>query len=239
MCDGQFVTGFGILISGFIDLPKGISAYHFILITHLAWFSNLTHICGLTVLRKYFHTRTTEKFIRIICMVILAIMLLVAIGPTLFFNWAHPDEGTASLAGTGAICFYNPSRSADWHKRTKDIFGDLTQSTAYQSGIMSVVLLVLSLISRTIKFHHAFSNYFKRIRNSFDRTRVHQSETLANRGTETSGIRAIAVRRALLYSQVASSLTFQLYCDLVISTLSDVSMPFKIISSWKRTERRE
>ncbi|KAH7174622.1 uncharacterized protein B0J16DRAFT_404368 [Fusarium flagelliforme] len=222
MCDVQFVTGLGILISGFIDLPKGISAYHFILVTHLAWFSNLTHICGLTVLRQYFHTRPTEKLIRIICMIILAIMLLVAIGPTLFFNWAHSDEGTASLAGTSAICFYNPSRSADWHERTTDQWADLGGSTAFQSGIMSVILLVLSLLSRTIKFHYAFSNYFKRIRNYYDRKRVHQTETLANRGTETSGIRAIVVRRALLYSQVASSLTVRLYSDLVISTLSDL-----------------
>ncbi|KAJ4111367.1 hypothetical protein NW768_011946 [Fusarium equiseti] len=224
MCDIQFVTGLGILISGFIDLPKGISAYHFLLVTHLAWFSNLTHICGLTVLRKYFHTRPIEKLIRIICMAILAIMLLVAIGPTLFFNWAHhPDEGTASLAGTGAICFYHPFRSAAWHKQSQDILlSGVTESTAYQSGIMSVLLLVLSLVSRAIKFHYTSSNFLKRIRNDLDRQSVHGTEVLANRGTETSGIRAIAVRRALLYSRVASSITIRLYSDLVTSTLSDL-----------------
>ncbi|KAJ4006435.1 hypothetical protein NW766_010522 [Fusarium irregulare] len=147
MCDLQFVTGLGILISGFIDLRKGISAYHFILVTHLAWFSNLTHICGLTVLRKYFHTRPMEKLIRMICMTVLALMLLVAIVPTLSFNWAHPDEGTARLAGTDAVCFYDPFRSSDWHKRSEHDRGDFIDSTAYQSGIMSIVLLVLSFVS--------------------------------------------------------------------------------------------
>ncbi|CAG7559889.1 unnamed protein product [Fusarium equiseti] len=146
MCDLQFVTGLGIFISGFIDLTKGISAYHFILVTHLAWFSNLTHICGLTVLRKYFHTRPTERIIRMVCMVILALMLLVAIGPTLSFNWAHLDEGTASLAGTDAICFYDPARSTDWHKRSEHVRGDFTGSTAYQTGTMSIVLLILSFV---------------------------------------------------------------------------------------------
>jgi len=119
MCDVQFVTGLGILVSGFIDLPTGISAYHFNIVTNLAWFSNLTRICGLTVLRKYFHSRPTEKLIRMICMIILALMLLAAIGPTLSFNWKHPDEGTASLNGTDAICFYDPFRSAQWHRRSK------------------------------------------------------------------------------------------------------------------------
>jgi hypothetical protein len=240
MCDLQFVTGLGILISGFIDLPKGISAYHFFLITHLAWFSNLTHICGLTVLRRHFHTRPIEKFIRVICTVMLAVMLLIAIVPTLAFNWANPYEGTASLPGTDAICLYNLSRSADWHRKsTENGLSDITDSEALRSGIVSVLLLVLSLISRTIKLHCPLSSQFKRIRNHIGGKNVNFIRILADRGTETSGVRA-AVRRALLYSQVASSLTVRLYCDLVISTLSDVSTPSsKTISSWKSANRRK
>ena len=239
MCDLQFVTGFGILISGVIDLPKGISAYHFFLVTHLAWFSNLTHLCGLTVLRKYFHTRPIEKFIRIICMVILADMLLVAIGPTLYFNWDHLGEGTASLAGTNAICFYDPFRPNDWHKNFEEYRSGVASSTAFGSGMMSVVLLVLTL-SRTIKLHYPLSNPFKRIRKYVGAKNVNHMSILANRGTEISGIRAIAVRRGLLYSQVASSLTVRLYCDLVISTFSDVSTPSsKTISSWKSAHSRK
>jgi hypothetical protein len=222
MCDVQFVTGLGIIISGFIDLRKGISAYHFLLVTHLAWFSNLTHICGLTVLRQYFYKRPIEKLIRIVCMIILAIMLLVAIGPTLFFNWAHEDEGTASLPGTDAICFFNPSRSVKWHSLSEHDFGGVSNSTAFQSGIMSIVLLVLSLVSRTIKFQYSFSNYFRTKRRAWSGRMIHKISHLADRGTETTGLRAIGVRRLMLYSQVATMLVLRLYCDLLISNLSDV-----------------
>ncbi|TPX10114.1 uncharacterized protein E0L32_001311 [Thyridium curvatum] len=65
MCDIQIVTGLGILISGFADLWNGISAYHFQLVSQVAWFSSLTHICGLTILRRYFHSRPIEKWCRL------------------------------------------------------------------------------------------------------------------------------------------------------------------------------
>ncbi|KAJ3539856.1 hypothetical protein NM208_g5315 [Fusarium decemcellulare] len=187
MCDVQIVTGLGILISGYSDLPKGISAYHFLLVTHVAWFSNLTHICGLTVLRRYLHSRPAEKWGRLFCMALLSAMLLGAMAPTLFFNWAHADEGTASLAGSDAICFYNRSRSTDWHKEShsdhttsypdrnasyagrnisypyQDAFDTdprkaLQESTAFQSGILSILLLVFSLASRMIKLQDTLTN---------------------------------------------------------------------------------
>lgn len=227
MCDIQFVTGLGIVIGGFIDLPKGISAYHFILVTHLAWFSNLTHICGLTVLRNYFHTRPTEKFIRILCIIILAFILLIAMGPTLSFNWPHLDEGTASLPGTDAICLYNPYRSVAWHEKSREghVTVQFSQSIAFQSGIVSIVLLVLSLVSRMIKFHSSLSAPCQLLRRKVDAMGARRIRMLANRGTEITWLRTIRVRRALLYSQVAAILVFRLYCDLVVSTLSDVRLP--------------
>ncbi|KAF4459269.1 hypothetical protein FALBO_13968 [Fusarium albosuccineum] len=190
MCDVQIVTGLGILISGYADLPKGISAYHFLLVTHVAWFSNLTHICGLTVLRRYLHSRPAEKWGRLICMALLSVMLLGAMAPTLFFNWAHADEGTASLAGSDAICFYDRYRSTDWHKESdsdhntsypnrnasyagrntsytyQDAFDTgprkaLRDSTAFQSGILSILLLVFSLASRMIKLQDTLTNSIK------------------------------------------------------------------------------
>jgi hypothetical protein len=221
------------LVSGFIDLPKGISAYHFNIVTNLAWFSKLTHICGLTVLRKYFHIRPTEKLIRMICMIIFALMLLAAIGPTLSFNWAHPDEGTASLNGTDAICLYDPFRSAHWHRYFKWNPGGFTESTAYQSGTMSIVLLVLTFVSRTIKFHSPFLKHLKRFRNYSEGLGAGLTRMLVNRATETTGIRSLRVRRYLLISQMASILVVRLYCDLIMSMFSDVRMPkSRIYASW-------
>ncbi|KAH8667139.1 hypothetical protein BGZ61DRAFT_558522 [Ilyonectria robusta] len=102
MCDIQILTGLGILISAYANLCKGISAYHFLVIGHVAWFSNLTHIAGLTVLRRYLFLHPVEKWVRLFLMITLTIMLLVAMGPTVFFDWAQTD-GFSSTPGTDAV----------------------------------------------------------------------------------------------------------------------------------------
>jgi hypothetical protein len=224
MCDAQFVTGLGILISGFIDLRKGISAYHFYLITHVAWFSNLTHICGLTVLRKYLHSRSTEKVIRLCSMAGLAILLLIAMGPTLFFNWAYIDvEGSASLPGTDAICFYNPSRSTNWYYLSNSDASGVANTTAFQSGLMSVLLLFLNFASRMIKFQNSLPNRLKALRRLLSGHLLKGIRLLGRRRLQTTGFRSLFNRRVMLYNLVALRLVLRLYCDLLVSSLSDVS----------------
>lgn len=126
MCDVRIVTGLGILVSGYADLTNGISAYHFLLVGLVAWFSNVTHIAGLTVLRQYLHSRPCEKWFRLTLMILLSIVLLTAMCPTMFFNWAAwidqiPDESdyylqsTAASPGSYAICFFSPQRAIQWH----------------------------------------------------------------------------------------------------------------------------
>ncbi|KAH8679301.1 hypothetical protein BGZ61DRAFT_481353 [Ilyonectria robusta] len=160
MCDIQILTGLGILISGYADLCNGISSYHFQLIGQLAWFSNVTHIASLTVLRRYLHRRRVEKWTRLVLMFILSTMLIAAMGPTLFFNWVNDEEGSASLPGSFARCFYNTSRSIKWLEADNSKFG-LPGTTAFQSGIMSMLLLILSLGSRTIKLQYSLSHRVK------------------------------------------------------------------------------
>ncbi|KAL4730875.1 hypothetical protein ACLX1H_002917 [Fusarium chlamydosporum] len=218
MCDVQFVTGLSILLSGAFAVFKDISSYHFLLITRLAWFSNLTHLCGLTVLRKYFHIRPVEKRIRIVCMFTIAIMLLIAIGPTLLFDWDDSSGGGESSVGTYVICFFSAPRSPEWQL----LFDDATSSRPFINGVISMLLLLLSLLSRTIKFQFSSSNYFKKVRKFFSSKIIHRISLLADRGTETTAVRAIWVRRMMLYSQVATLLVFRLHCDLLASNLSDV-----------------
>ncbi|KAL1841760.1 hypothetical protein VTJ49DRAFT_6598 [Mycothermus thermophilus] len=115
MCDTQIITGLAILICGFIDLGTGISAYHFFLIGLVAWFSNLTHTAGLTLLRQYLHHRPLEKLVRLLSMWALFLMLLVAIVPTVYFNWASSREKVSvALPGSPAICLYSPSHAMFW-----------------------------------------------------------------------------------------------------------------------------
>lgn len=229
MCDLQFVTGLGILFSAFVDLPKGISIYHFLFITRLAWFSSVTHLCGLTVLRTYFHRRPIEKLIRVICMVTMAIMLLTAIGVTLSFAWG--DRSVSSLfdeprpgpstPGVYAICFLFRPKSEDWETLMWN--SSAYEIIAHDSAISSMVLLLLSLISRIVKFQSSFSNYLKMARSYCSSTVIHRIRLLDSCGTDTIGLKAIWIRRVILYSQVATLLVFRLHCDLFVSSLSDVS----------------
>ncbi|KAK1656000.1 hypothetical protein BDP81DRAFT_13844 [Colletotrichum phormii] len=113
MCDVQIVTGISILISGFICLDKNLSALHWKIITYLAWFSCVTHLSGLTALRRYFQTHQREKSLRITLMFVLLAILIVAMVPSGFFNWRSPradlsiPQPTAASAKTSAACFYN------------------------------------------------------------------------------------------------------------------------------------
>lgn len=231
MCDIQIVTGLGILISGFADLWNGISAYHFQLVSQVAWFSSLTHICGLTILRRYFHSRPIEKWVRLGCMILLALMLLIAILPTLFFNWIRADddtEGTASQPGTDAICLYNIPRAVQWYSASSSSGPyqgpqSLGTTAAYQNGIVSIVLLIMSLVSRTIKLNASFSSTMMICRRYCSDRYVRYICRLGNNVTNTNGVRRIAIRRTLLYINATNLVICRLYCDSLVSNLSDVS----------------
>jgi hypothetical protein len=180
MCDIQIVTGLGILVSGFTNLRCGISAYHFQIIVHLAWFSSLTHLCALTALRRHFHRHQVEKSVRLLLMIVLAIMLIAALAPTAFFNWTHTEEPAASTAEAYAICFFDRQLALRWYNGTicRNETSELPQSratstpddngstcsyhafkntSALQSVVVSIILLVMSLTSRSIKLYPSSS----------------------------------------------------------------------------------
>ena len=62
--DTQIITGLAILLAGYIQLPSGISSYHWQIVVDLAWFSSLSHLTTLTALRGYFRRRTTMAICR-------------------------------------------------------------------------------------------------------------------------------------------------------------------------------
>ncbi|RMY35816.1 hypothetical protein D0865_13805 [Hortaea werneckii] len=51
--DQQIITGIGILVAGYANLDSGISAYHWQIITYLAWMSSNVHLTTLTLLRDW------------------------------------------------------------------------------------------------------------------------------------------------------------------------------------------
>lgn len=74
----------------------GLQAYHWQILVYLAWFSSITHLSGLTVLRSYLSRHPTGTYLRYALMAILLMILIVAIVPTGFFNWL-PATGYANL----------------------------------------------------------------------------------------------------------------------------------------------
>ena len=54
LSDQQLVTGFAILIASFA-LRCSISVLNFEIASSLAWFSSVTHLATLAILRQYFH----------------------------------------------------------------------------------------------------------------------------------------------------------------------------------------
>ncbi|KAK0651014.1 hypothetical protein B0T16DRAFT_489112 [Cercophora newfieldiana] len=237
MCDIQIVTGLGILVSGYADLKSGISAYHFLLVGLVAWFSNLTHIAGLTVLRHYLHRRPSQKWIRLSLMIILSVMLLTAMGPTVFFNWpvweslsetAGEEEkrfqGSAGLPGSYAICFFNARRAIQWHYSDTEV--KLEASPSFQSVLISMLLLVFSLASRTIKLQSTLSSAVKKTRGYFSNRykayirRCFCIEPSFRRRKPRS--RSTQFMRTIFCTQMTNLLVIRIYTDLLVSTLSDI-----------------
>ena len=93
--DQQLVTGTALLPAAFIRLPTSngqIRAYHFSVVTDLAWFSANTHLVTLFVLRDYFSTHLALRLWRTIGMLVMIGLLLIAsILSTNKYWYGNPD----------------------------------------------------------------------------------------------------------------------------------------------------
>lgn len=248
MCDVQLLTGTGILLSGYISLFCFISAYHWQLVVYLAWFSNLTHIACLTALRRYLHRHQLERNWRLFFMTVLWAGLIPAMVPTAFFNWPN-EEPTACLPSSNARCFFdihvgnalfnstayfnklNGSRTDGTSSDPGDsrTIMDMGETSALQSATISILLLVFSYCTRTIKL----------IKRLSDSARVTLRRRVSDWSTErlarllnnvaTNSQMSIAERRVwtLVYVKTGAALYLEakMYADLLSSDASDVSFP--------------
>ena len=137
----HYITGTGILGSGFSQLSCGISSYHWQIIVYLAWFSSLTHLTTMTFMRQYFRNNPLLRFLRILFMLVLVLLLIAAPIPTANNSWL--DEPALGLP---AICTYellNPTGSGAQFSL------DPLQTT---SAILSIYILFVSYTARIIRF---------------------------------------------------------------------------------------
>ncbi|KAI1178607.1 hypothetical protein F4777DRAFT_594366 [Nemania sp. FL0916] len=164
LCDIQLMTGIAILISGFSTVNCGLSSYHWQIVVYLAWFACVTHLSGLTALRHYLHSRPWEKSIRYILALALLGGLLGAVIPTAFFDWRSSPETSIAKESTPAQCFldftqqfkyYNRCEVGHFCRRDRESFGE---TYALQAMVFSSGLLIISLITRTIKLFKSLTN---------------------------------------------------------------------------------
>lgn len=151
MSDLQVVTGIAILISGYAQLPCGLSCYHWQVMGRLAWFSSLTHLTCLTLLRNYLHNRPARRQWRLISMFILLIMLVVAMVPTGNYEWSVSNDWSDSNGG------YPPSPDPRDYAICHFSQPPLVGTAATVSMSIFVLLSTLGFLIRVVKLNKTVS----------------------------------------------------------------------------------
>lgn len=240
MCDTQIFTGISVLISGFVLLFRGIQAYHWQLIVYVAWFSSITHLSAMTVLRSYLRERRVETSIRFGFMICLLIMLMIAFIPTAFFDWHDSSMNfcSAAEACSPAICFFDITNARKLSALTYEFCGPTTppSNPAGQAMVMSLVLLTFGSVSRSVKLFETLSTtlrvYFRRpVSKLAQRVLVCLSGSLkaetALGSTENESIWGHhSYLKVLRQPCVAAFLSFRITADLIGSMLAEVRRSF-------------
>ena len=162
--DTQVVTSIAIVLSGYVQLPRGLSTYHWEMVVDLAWFSALTHLTALTSLRHFFQQRPTMAFWRVLLMGITLVLLASALQPTGYvpqFDMEEIADTTKMLPDlipSPAICLFSGNRRAELAKTLSSPANDdfspldnLQLSFNTTLIIISLLYLITSYITRSIR----------------------------------------------------------------------------------------
>jgi hypothetical protein len=105
--DQQVITGISVTIGGLSQISGGLPLYHWQPVVNLAWFSTMTHLITLTVLREEIRPNSAIKILRIIAMGVLIVMLTFAIIPIGYVT----NDGSSLQPGNSfpTDYFYHPS----------------------------------------------------------------------------------------------------------------------------------
>ena len=136
--DTQIITGMAILLSGYIQLFRNLSEYHWMITVELAWFSSLTHLATLTSLRRHFRARPLMASCRIVLMGIVILLLIVALGST---GWISQGSETMTPA---YLLFNHPQH-----------FGPEKFNVVFV--VLSVAFLLTAYVTRIIRLFNPLS----------------------------------------------------------------------------------
>lgn len=143
MSDMQIVTGFSLLISGFVQLKCGLATYHWLVIVNLAWLSCLTQLSCLTLLCNHLHNHPVERAIRLLAVGALVILLIVGLSFTGNYHWAFDiDNRDRPTLSDPAICYMCARPGIN---------------SAFFSMFYSMILMVFGFASRVINLYDTLS----------------------------------------------------------------------------------
>lgn len=167
MSDIQIVTGISIVISGATQLKCGISTYQWQVLVYLAWFSSVTHLSCLTLLRNYLHQRPAERIWRLVCMFILVVLLSLAFLPTANYRWQYaPPNGSGRPAPQDyAICYLRPiSRLNDAMDESPTLVPNDHSFSEHAIIAMSISVILMSVgfFSRVLKLYQSTATFLSK-----------------------------------------------------------------------------
>lgn len=216
MGDLQLVTGFSILVSGAVQLSCGLTVYEWQIAVYLAWFSCLTHLSCLMVLRSYLYVHTFGRTWRLVAMGVLAILLIVGLLPT---------------ANYGDLYNSRP-RSSDYAKCYLKIRS--SPGIALYSMILSVLTIAIGFISRVMKLHKMLSVTLwggLRIRASLRaRAILHGLYKWCTAGGPMQGLRFSLVYRPLFAVFLVARFTLDAWVSMFVEVCSRVIVGLAIIN---------
>lgn len=160
MSDLQIVTGFAILLSGFTQLESGLEALKWRTILDLAWFSCLTHLSCLTMLRRHLHQHAIERVWRLFAMGVLAALLAAGLLPTANPKWVLLSEDTKATPAICILgCYLTPGPDKEWAETT--VFhadrNDWHPSQWFWPPIVSSIFVVVAFVFRVVRLHRSLS----------------------------------------------------------------------------------
>ena len=153
--DQQLVTGLALLTSGYAQLRCGISSYHWQMIIYLAWFSSLTHLTTLTVLRQYFRDNPAPRLWRAVLMLVMVTMLGFALLPSGDYWWFTTEDDYYNTAPLPALCFFRRLVARSPEER----FALAELSTG--SMLTSVLVLFSGYLTRLVKLSRKATAFTK------------------------------------------------------------------------------
>ena len=155
LSDQQLVTGISLLASGYSQLICSLSSYHWQILVYLGWFSTLTHLTTLTILREYLQENPGIRTWRVLLMLLTFVLLVIALLPTGDSKWLFwpPLDPSPYTDGVPVLCFF---KILGVGGRENQFTNDPDQTSTM---VISIVVLCFGYMTRLIKISAWATNF--------------------------------------------------------------------------------